>query len=203
MSFVSLSPTLTPTGLRAPASGNLAPGVVLPVHEGLPLNQHVIPDITMRGQDDPHDRPRAPRPATVGQLAASLRDLAGRPADWWGLIRFDPARPVRVGLADPDSAAATRWLTTWPPGFRTYLHDHAGAGAAAPAATEVSTVIVGELVELTISAAGVAERPLRANRIQVYGGGHAHELLNVGPAYAVTLHAAAPVARPDVGTGVT
>lgn len=144
------------------------------------MNSDVIPDITMRGQDDPHGRSRTPRPPTVGQLAASLRELAGRPADWWDLIRFDPAGPSRVPLAGPESAA-TRWLTTWPPGYRTDVHDHRD--------TEVSTVIAGELVEVTISVDGVAERPLRANRVRVHGGGHTHELHNAGPAYAITLHA--------------
>jgi hypothetical protein len=140
------------------------------------VNSNLIPDITMRGQDDP--RPRSPRPPTVGQLAAELRALAGRPAEWWDLIRFDPAGPSRVRLDD------ARWLTTWPPGYRTAVHDHRD--------TEVSTVIAGELVEVTISVAGVAERPLRANRVRVHGGGHPHELHNAGPAYAITLHAAAP-----------
>jgi hypothetical protein len=139
------------------------------------VNSDVIPDITMRGQDDLHGRPRTPRPPTVGQLAAGLRALAGRPADWWDLIQFDPAGPRRVRLD------GTRWLTTWPPGYRTDVHDHSD--------TEVSTVIAGELVEITISAVGVAERPLRANRIRVHGGGHTHELHNAGPAYAITLHA--------------
>lgn len=142
------------------------------------MNSNVIPDMTLRGQDDPHGLTITPRPPTVGQLAASLRDLAERPADWWGLIRFDPAAPTRVRLDD------ARWLTTWPPGYRTDVHDHAD--------TEVTTVIAGELVEVTISEAGVAERPLRANRVRVHGGGHTHELHNPGPAYAITLHATAP-----------
>jgi hypothetical protein len=141
----------------------------------------VVPDITMRGQDDPHGRPLAPRPPTVGQLAAYLRDLAGRPADWWDLIRPDPAGPHRVSL-DGGAAGAARWLTTWPPGYRTDVYHQS--------ATEVSMVIAGELVEVTISEHGVAERPVRANRVRVHGSGHDHELHNPGPAYAITLHAA-------------
>jgi hypothetical protein len=140
----------------------------------------VVPDITMRGQDDPHGRTLAPRPPTVGRLAAYVRDLAGRPADWWDLIRPDPAGPHRVRL--DGEAGAVRWLTTWPPGYRTDVDDHGD--------TEVSMVIAGELVEVTISENGVAERPLRANRVRVHGGAHGYQLHNPGPAYAITLHAA-------------
>ncbi|WP_067491449.1 cysteine dioxygenase [Actinomadura hibisca] len=139
----------------------------------------MVPDITMRGQDDPHGRALALRPPTVGQLAARVRDLAARPADWWPLVRFDPAAPARVGLDEVDGVRL--WLTVWPPGHRTGVHDHAG--------TEVSAVLAGELVEIKIDGDGVTGRPLRANRIRVHGGGHTHELTNPGPAYAVTLHA--------------
>jgi hypothetical protein len=143
------------------------------------MNIDVIPDITMRGQRDPHGRTAARRPPTAGQLAAHIRDLAGRPADWWPLVRFDLAGPHRFrldGCAGPDL-----WLTSWPPGFRTDVHDHDGI--------EVSMVLAGELAEVTISPAGVTERPLRANRVRVHGGSHTHKLHNPGPAYAITLHA--------------
>jgi hypothetical protein len=160
------------------------------------MNIDVIPDITMRGQDDPHGRAVAAHPPTIGQLAAQLWDLAGRPADWWNLITFDPAEPSRVWLASQSAGrvegqvegqvkgrlrGAGVWLTTWPPGHRTDVHDHID--------TEVSTMIAGELVEVTMSADGVAERPLRTNRVRVHGGGHTHELHNPGPSFAITLHA--------------
>lgn len=44
----------------------------------------VVPDLTMRGQDDPHGRATIVSPPTVGQLAARVRELAGRPGEWWG-----------------------------------------------------------------------------------------------------------------------
>lgn len=143
------------------------------------MNLDVVPDLTMRGQDDPHGRAVAARPPTVGQLAARVHDLAGRPADWWHLVRLEPAAPTRVRLEAAEGVEL--WLTAWPPGHRTAVHDHSG--------TEVSTVIAGELAEVTIAQDGVTERPLRANRVRVHGGGHTHELTNPGPAYAITLHA--------------
>jgi hypothetical protein len=142
--------------------------------------EDVIPDLGMRGHDDPHGRSALRGPLTVGQLATRIHDLAARPADWWHLVRFDPAGPVRVPLEDTDGVRL--WLTTWPPRSGTGPHDHDGE-------TSVSAVVAGELVEVTVSSDGATERELRANRVRVRGGGHLHELHNPGPAYAITLHA--------------
>jgi hypothetical protein len=135
----------------------------------------VVPDLTMHGQDDPHGRATAVRPPTVGQLAARVRELAGRPGEWWRLVRFDLDEPVHVPLDDET------WLITWPP----------GSGATVPG--QVSTLIAGELTELAMTGRGVTERPLRANRVRVHGG--AQTMTNPGPAFAVSLHAGA--ARPS------
>lgn len=133
----------------------------------------MVPDLTMRGQDDPHGRAVTARPPTIGLLAARVHALAARPADWWRLIGFDDAGPVRVPLAADGGVPV--WLTTWPPG-----HD-----AALDA--RVSTLIAGELTEVLITPDGVTERPLRANRVRVHAA--PRTLTNPGPAYAVTLHA--------------
>jgi len=137
----------------------------------------VIPDLGMLGLADPHARAITPRPPTIGQLAARIHDLAARPGDWWHLVRFDPAVLVRIPL--DETAGVGIWLTTWPPGGRTDLHDHSGA--------EVMALMGGELVEINIGPGGVTERALRAGRLRVHGGGHTHELHNPGRAYALTL----------------
>ncbi|WUI00469.1 cysteine dioxygenase [Spirillospora sp. NBC_00431] len=129
----------------------------------------MVPDLTMRGQDDPHGRAITVRPPTAGQLAARIGDLAGHPEQWWRLAGFDAAAPVHVEL---DGLV---WLTTWPPGSGGTVH------------AQVSTLIAGELAVVTIAECGVTERPLRANRVRVHGGPHA--LRNPGPAFAVSLHA--------------
>lgn len=138
----------------------------------------MVPDLTMRGQDDPHGRAVAAHPPTVGQLAGRVRDLAARPGEWWRLVGFDAERPVHVRLDDQV------WLTTWPPG-------HGG-----PVRGQVSTLIAGELAEVLITGSGVTERPLRANRVRVHGGTPPREsskaLTNPGPAFAVSLHGGAP-----------
>lgn len=146
----------------------------------------VIPDLTMRGMDDPHGRAaEGERPPTVGQLAARIHDLAARPADWWHLVTFEPDQLVRVRVETGLAGAAHPvevWLTTWPPGHRTRVHGHGNA-------TKATAVVGGELVEVALTGQGATERPLRANRVRVHGGGHLHELANPGPGFAITLHA--------------
>lgn len=151
---------------------------------GLPDTDLEIPDLMMLGMDDPHGRSAGGRPPTVGQLAARVRELAGRPADWWHLLRFEEAGPVRVRLepGGPEVHPVEMWLTTWPPGYHTRVHDHRSIA-------KVTVVVGGELVEVALTERGATERPLRANRIRVHGSGHLHELANHGPAFAITLHA--------------
>jgi hypothetical protein len=151
------------------------------------MNIDVVPDITMRGQSDPYGRPTTPRPATVGQLATRLRVLAGRPTDWSALVRLDPARPIRTILDHSTEAGrgVDLWLNSWPPGHRADLADEHDA--------EVSTLIAGDLVEVTIGPDGVTERPLRSGRIHVRGRlsqrRPSRVLHNIGSTHAITLHA--------------
>jgi len=158
------------------------------------VNLDMVPDLTMRGQDDPHGRAVALRPPTVGQLAARVHALSASPGDWWHLARFERDEPVRVPLAEADGVRL--WLVTWPPGYRTGVHDHddvclcegPSSGVRALGRTRVNTLIAGELTEVRITPHGVTERSLRTNRVRVHGGGRTHELTNPGPAYAITLH---------------
>lgn len=133
------------------------------------MDLSVIPDLTLQGGDSVY---AATSTVTVGRLAGIIRELSARPDEWWRLARFDGV-PVRL----PGEHEV--WLTAWAPGRR-----------AAPAA-DVLAVLAGELSERTITGRGVAERTLRANRIRVYGGEDTRELVNPGPAYALSLHATA------------
>jgi hypothetical protein len=128
------------------------------------LNFSAVPDITLQPAVSSGG-------LTIGRLAGFVREMAARPADWWHLARFDG---VPVLLAAPYEL----WLRAWPPGHR-----------ADPDA-DVLAVLAGELSERTITDQGVAERTLRANRIRVYGARHPRELVNPGPAFALSLHAA-------------
>lgn len=129
-----------------------------------------FPDITMR------DQVRVTgAPPTVGQLAARVQEAAARPEEWWHLVRFDPAERVRTELADG------LWLITWPPGYRLAAHGHGGA-------SQIMSVIAGELAEVVVGDDGAVARPLRANRVRIQAGDRMHEVVNPGSGYAVTLH---------------
>src|SRR6201987_3404490 len=52
-----------------------------------------------------------PRP-TLGALARHLRILAASPERWWGRVRFDPDRSVRIELEDQPEYGA--WLVVLP-----------------------------------------------------------------------------------------
>ena len=81
-------------------------------------------------------------PLTLGTLARRLRMLAAAPERWWGLVRFDPARSVRIEVEDQPEYGA--WLVVMPPG---------DAGLACDC--DVATLIAGEAAE------GAALRPGR------------------------------------------
>ncbi|WP_019632435.1 hypothetical protein [Actinomadura atramentaria] len=141
----------------------------------------MVPDLIMRGQDDPHGRVLAPRPATVGVLAARLLELAADPAAWWPTVRFDPAAALTVPL--DERAGVRTWITVHPPGHR--------SDPQAPAGTEVCVLVAGELTETALTDDGVADRPLRPSGVRVRAAGSARVVANPAPAYAVTLHATA------------
>jgi len=135
------------------------------------LKTETFPDITLRDQAPVRDA----QPPTVGQLAALVQATAAAPDSWWSHVAFDPTTRVRVQL---DSGL---WLITWPPGFRLPAHDHGGA-------TQILTVVAGELAEVTVSDDGAVQRPLHANRTRIQTGDHMHEVVNPGTTYAITLH---------------
>ncbi|MEO5875814.1 MAG: cysteine dioxygenase [Streptosporangiaceae bacterium] len=139
------------------------------------MKTETFPDITLRDQAPVR---AAPAP-TLGQLAGLVQAAAADPGSWWDRVRFDAADRVRVPLADG------LWLITWPPGFRLPAHDHGGA-------TQILTVVAGELAEVTVGDTGAAQRPLRANRIRIQPRDHMHEVVNPGAGYAITLHLYAP-----------
>jgi len=135
------------------------------------LKTETFPDLTMRDQAPV----RANLAPTIGQLAALVQATAADPDSWWPEVRFDPSARVRVQL---DNGL---WLITWPPGFRLPAHDHGGA-------TQILSVIAGELAEVAVGDDGAVQRPLRANRVRVQTGDQMHEVVNPGTTFAITLH---------------
>ena len=117
---------------------------------------------------------------TLGTLARHLRILAASPERWWGLVRFDPDRSVRIEIEDQPEYTA--WLVVLPPA-------QAGQQSAGQDCDcDVATVIAGEATE---GAPGGAV--LRPGSTRVHG--QRHRLRGHGAGYSISLHArAVPVA---------
>ncbi|HEY2578108.1 MAG TPA: cysteine dioxygenase [Streptosporangiaceae bacterium] len=122
--------------------------------------------------------PGAPTgPATIGYLAACLRLLVADPQSWWGLVRFDPQRPVRIPVAAPGPGCEA-WLLVLPPG-------HQGDGRPDGPDWAVACLVAGAMAEHT----GPGCRPLSHGRTMVRGGRRPAGMVNTGSGYAVSLHA--------------
>jgi hypothetical protein len=116
---------------------------------------------------------RAPevRKVTLGTLARQLRMLAAAPERWWGLVRFDPDRSVKIRVDDQPEYEA--WLVVLPPG-----------DSGRDCDCDVATVIAGEATEGAPGSAVLRPGPTRVH-------GQRHRLRGHGPGYSISLHAGA------------
>jgi hypothetical protein len=121
----------------------------------------------------PHEQTGATAPLTLGALSRELRTIAATPERWWGLVRFEPDRPVTVVVEERDSYRA--WLVVLPPG-------DTGQGCDC----EAVTMIAGEATEGTDPGDGAILRP---GPVRVHGGRHG--LQGRGTGYSISLHARA------------
>ena len=126
----------------------------------------------------PDRRPDAPgrgrtAPLTLGALSRELRAIAATPERWWGLVRFEPDRPVTVVVEERDAYRA--WLVVLPPG-------DTGRGCDC----EAVTMIAGEATEGTDPSDDAILRP---GPVRVHGGRHG--LQGRGAGYSISLHARA------------
>jgi hypothetical protein len=107
---------------------------------------------------------------TLGTLARHLRILAASPERWWGRVRFDPDRSVRIELEDQPEYGA--WLVVLPPGDTGQDCD-----------CDVAVMIAGEAAE------GAQGAVLRPGSTRVHG--QRHRLRGHGAGYSISLHARA------------
>jgi hypothetical protein len=123
--------------------------------------------------------PQVPaQPPTLGALACRLRAIAAAPDRWWGRVRFDPDRPVRIVVEESGSCVA--WLMVLPPGRPGQDCD-----------CDVAAMIAGEPAEFAAGGAGepAGSAVLRPGTLRVHGRPHA--LRGSGAGYSVSLHARA------------
>jgi hypothetical protein len=121
----------------------------------------------------PDEQTGAAAPLTLGTLSRELRTIAATPERWWGLVRFEPDRPVTVMVEECDSYRA--WLVVLPPGDTGQRCD-----------CEAVTMIAGEATEGTDPGDGAILRP---GPVRVHGGQHG--LQGRGTGYSISLHARA------------
>ena len=133
------------------------------------------PEAPTCGKDAPgrHEHIGAMAPLTLGALSRELRMIAATPERWWGLVRFEPDRPVTMVVQECDSYRA--WLVVMPPG-------DTGQGCDC----EVVTMIAGEAAEGEDPGDGAILRP---GPVRVHGGRHG--LQGRGTGYSISLHARA------------
>jgi hypothetical protein len=108
---------------------------------------------------------------TLGTLARQLRSIAAAPERWWGLVRFEPGRPVAITVEE--CAAYRAWLVVLPPGDPGQACD-----------CDVATMIAGEATEGTPASAVLRPGPVRVH-------GERHGLRGRGTGYSISLHARA------------
>ena len=102
--------------------------------------------------------------------------LAASPERWWGLVRFDPDRSVRIEIEDQPEYGA--WLVVLPPG-----------DAGQDCDCDVATVIAGEAAD-----GGLDSAVLRPGATRVHG--QRHRLRGHGAGYSISLHARAIAPAP-------
>jgi hypothetical protein len=138
----------------------------------------LVPAQPASHKDDAPQREVPGKPApqlTLGALARRLRMIAAAPERWWGLVRFDPGRSVKIMIDDQPSYAA--WLMVLPPG---------DAGRSCDC--DVVTMIAGDATEGAAISGSLRPGPTRVH-------GRRHWLQGHGAGYSVSLHARAH--RPD------
>lgn len=119
------------------------------------------------------------------QIAAEVRRLAGRPAEWVSRVRLDPEGRwyERIRLDDSHEV----WLITWLPGQATGFHDHGGSSGA-------FAVVWGTLEERRVHAsASVSAHSVEPGTVRAFGSRYVHDVRNVSAgSVAVSLHCYSP-----------
>lgn len=120
--------------------------------------------------------------------ALIARQLADDTDRWRHLVRFHTGE--RFTTLVERTEAQEIWLMSWLPGQGTDLHNHGGA-------TGAFTVVSGTLTERVLRPADRLHQ-LVAGQSRVFGPGYLHEVSNVGPEPAVSIHVYRPSRLPMI-----
>lgn len=145
-----------------------------------------------------HDHPALARPAgrsiprsrvpllSQHELAAEVRRIAGRPAEWVSRVRLDPEGRwyEQIHL----DGRHELWLISWLPGQSTGFHDHGRANGA-------FSVVWGALDECVVPRSGTTAtvRPVTQGVVRAFGPRYIHDVRNIAKdCVAVSVHAYSP-----------
>ncbi|MDF9717172.1 cysteine dioxygenase family protein [Nocardioides sp. ChNu-153] len=130
------------------------------------------------------DGPARETPAglAVLPLLQTLREIAADP-DLHELV--DLTHPDRQSLELHATPELQVWLLTWPPGFSTGWHDHAGSRGA-------YATLRGRLTEHTWELGTPSAWHVGRGEARAYAGGHVHTVRNETGTTALSVHAYAP-----------
>ena len=129
------------------------------------------------------DSPLDTAPADLRRLLSIAHDLSSWAARWPGMS--DPAERCWQTIARTDELEAM--VIAWPVGGSIELHNHGPSSGAV-------VVVSGELTESFLSpgAGTLATRTVVERDGIVFGRGHVHDVSNVGPHTAVSVHVYSP-----------
>ena len=119
------------------------------------------------------------------RLLADIAAGLARAEDLWAPCRTnDLSERPSVRLLSTERYEA--WLLQWDVGHSVDLHDHGGSAGAL-------IVVEGELVEVTSLADGaVIRRTLTRHDRRTFAPNHVHDVLNLGPTPAASIHVYSP-----------
>ncbi len=125
----------------------------------------------------------APAAPAAGHPARTALEVARDRERWTHLLRYDPDE--RFAALIESDADAEIWLLSWLPGQQTGVHDHAGAAGA-------FTVVSGTLTETVTRPTTVTTHSVPAGSTRVFGPSYVHQVRNLGPDPAVSVHVYRP-----------
>jgi predicted metal-dependent enzyme (double-stranded beta helix superfamily) len=126
------------------------------------------------------------RNLTPAELAAEVRRLTARPAEWVARVRLDPEGRWYERIHTAEGLEV--WLISWLPGHSTGFHDHGGSAGA-------FGVVWGTLDEYAPPRRGAAPRatPLTAGNVHAFGPRYVHDVRNNSEgSVAISVHAYSP-----------
>ena len=150
-----------------------------------PVRSTVLPPsprplLSLLPRDSPPGGPPRLSPAA---LAVLVEEIAADTALWRPLVVHHPERRLKIRLLASDVYEV--WLLGWSPSHRVELHDHGGSHAALQ-------VVDGVLREIERTASGLVGRTLVSGARRRLPSGTVHEVLNVSPTVATSIHAYSP-----------